>query len=122
MIAELVKELDKSFNCKVYPTNAPEGEQTPYLVYFYREKEGKTLEGYDGSYTTNIVLNAFTKTFSEADKKVKDLKEMLKHLTGEKLGVFFIQEVSLGETDVVYENQLKNHRGIIPATIYFEEV
>lgn len=122
MIAELVKELDKSFNSKVYPTNAPEGEQTPYLVYFYREKEGKTLDGYDGLYTTNIVLNAFTKTFSEADKKVKDLKEMLKHLTGEKLGVFFIQEVSLGETDVVYENQLKNHRGIIPATIYFEEV
>ena len=42
MITELVKELDKIFNNKVYPTNAPEGEQTPYLVYFYREIENKS--------------------------------------------------------------------------------
>lgn len=121
MITELVKELNKMFNNKVYPTNAPEGEQPSYLVYFYKEKEGKTLEGYDGLYTSNIVLNVITKTFSEADIKSKNLKEMIKHLTDTKLGVFFIQEASLEETEVIYENQLKVYRGIVPATIYFKE-
>lgn len=121
MITELVKELDKIFNNKVYPTNAPEGEKTPYLVYFNKEKEGKTLEGYDGLYTSNIVLNVMTKTFSEADIKSKKLKEMIKHLTGTKLGVFFIQEASLEEIEVIYENQLKVYRGIVPTTIYFKE-
>lgn len=121
MITELVKELDKVFNNKVYPTNAPEGESTPYLVYFHRETENKTLEGYDGLYTANIVLNVFTKTFSEANSKKEILKKILKHLTDAKLGVFFIQEISLEEIEVIYENQLKIYRGIIPATIYFEE-
>ncbi|MDU5108895.1 MAG: hypothetical protein E6248_00495 [Clostridium sp.] len=121
MITELVKELNKIFNNKVYPTNAPEGEKPPYLVYFYKEKEGKTLEGYDGLYTSNIVLNVMTKTFSEADIKSKNLKEMIKRLTDTKLGVFFIQEASLEETEVIYENQLKVYRGIVPATIYFKE-
>jgi hypothetical protein len=121
MITELVKELDKIFNNKVYPTNAPEGEQTPYLVYFYREIENKTLDGYDGLYTANIVLNVFTKTFSEANSKKEILEIMLKHLTDTMLGVFFIQEISLEETEVIYENQLKVYRGIIPATIYFKE-
>lgn len=121
MITELVKELDKIFNNKVYPTNAPEGEQTPYLVYFYREIENKTLDGYNGLYTANIVLNVFTKTFSEANSKKEILEIMLKHLTDTRLGVFFIQEISLEETEVIYENQLKVYRGIIPATIYFKE-
>lgn len=121
MITELVKELDKIFNNKVYPTNAPEGEQTPYLVYFYRETENKTLEGYDGLYTANIVLNVFTKTFSEANSKKEILELMIKHLTNTMLGVFFIQEISLEETEVIYENQLKVYRGIIPATIHFKE-
>ena len=121
MITELVKELDKIFNNKVYPTNAPEGEQTPYLVYFYRETENKTLEGYDGLYTANIVLNVFTKTFSEANSKKEILELMIKHLTNTMLGVFFIQEISLEETEVIYENKLKVYRGIIPATIYFKE-
>lgn len=121
MITELVKELDKIFNNKVYPTNAPEGETTPYLVYFYREKENKTLEGPDGLYTTNLVLNVMTKTFSEANSKKEQIKSRIKHLTNTKLGVFFIQEVSLEESEVIYENQLKVYRGIVPVTIYFEE-
>ncbi|GAA0763867.1 hypothetical protein [Clostridium sartagoforme] len=121
MIAELIKELDKIFNNKVYPTNAPEGEQTPYLVYFYREIENKTLDGYDGLYTANIVLNVFTKTFSEANSKKETLTQMLKCLIYVKLGAFLIQEISLEETDIIYENQLNVYRGIIPVTIYFKE-
>lgn len=121
MITELVKELDKIFNNKVYPTNAPEGEKTPYLVYFYKEVEGKDLDGYDGLYTSNIVLNIMDKSFSEANSKKEVLKRMLKHLTNTKLGVFFIQEVSLEESEIVYENELKIYRGIVPITIYFEE-
>lgn len=121
MITELVKELDKIFNNKVYPTNAPEGEKTPYLVYFYKEVEGKDLDGYDGLYTSNIVLNIMDKSFSEANSKKEVLKRMLKHLTNTKLGVFFIQEVSFEESEIVYENELKIYRGIVPITIYFEE-
>lgn len=119
MITELIKELDSIFNNKVYPTNAPEGEKTPYLVYFYKEKEEKTLEGYEGLYTGNLVLNAMTKTYSESIAKKKTLEELLKHLTGTKLGAFVIQEVNLEEAEIIYEDQLKIHRGIVPATIYF---
>lgn len=119
MITELIKELDSIFNNKVYPTNAPEGEKTPYLVYFYREKEEKTLEGYEGLYIGNLVLNAMTKTYSEAIEKKKTLDEFLKHLTNKKLGAFVIQEASLEEAEIIYEDQLKVYRGIIPATIYF---
>lgn len=121
MITELVKELDKIFNNKVYPTNAPEGEKTPYLVYFCREKESKTLEGYEGLYISNIVLNIMTKTFGEANVKKEALKEILKHLTSTKLGVFFLQEVSFEEIEIIYENELNVYRGIIPITIYFKE-
>ena len=121
MITELVKELDKIFNNKVYPTNAPEGEKTPYLVYFYREKENKSLDGPNGLYTTNLVLNVMTNTFSEANIKKEQIKLMLKHLTNTKLGVFFIQEVSLEESEIIYENHLKVYRAIVPVTIYFEE-
>lgn len=121
MITELVKELDKIFNNKVYPTNAPEGEKPPYLVYFCRENEGKTLEGYNGLYESNIVLNVMTRTFSEANSKGKNLNQMIKHLTNMKLGVFYIQEVSLGEMEIVYENELKIYRAIVPIKIYFEE-
>lgn len=121
MIAELVKELDKIFDNKVYPTNAPEGEKTPYLVYFNREKENKTLEGYDGLYTSNIVLNVFTKTFSEASIKKENLRIMIKHLANKKLGGFLIEEITLEEVEIIFENELGSYRGIIPVTIHFKE-
>ena len=120
MITEIVKKLNELFNNKVYPTNAPEGEITPYLVYFNKETELKTLEGYDGLYTSNIVLNIMTKTFSEANIKIKILKNMLKELNN-KIGAFSIQEVAIEETEIVYENQLNLYRGIVPITVYFKE-
>lgn len=121
MITELVKRLNPLFNDKVYPTNAPEGEKPNYLVYQYKESETKSLEGYEGLLITDIVLNAMTKSFKEANDKSKVLKALLLEIDRTKIGDYSIQEVTFDQIEIVYENELKIYRAIVPATIYFEE-
>lgn len=124
MRKDLVKELNKivSIKDKIYPTNAPQGINAPYLVYIVKERTGKTLDGYDNSKEADIILNIISNSYSEMVDLTNDIEDLVKTFPHRNIGgSTYIQDIILDETSDVYENELQVFRGIIPFTIYFKE-
>jgi hypothetical protein len=118
-------ELNKipELNNKIFPTNAPEGQKAPYLVYIVRKRPLKTLEGMTKDRECNVMLNILGVSYASMKaitKKVEDLVITFPlRVIGE--GGPFIEDLTMDETSETYENELRLQRGIIPFQICYKE-
>lgn len=108
---------------KIFPTNAPEGQKPPYLVYTSRKKFLKDLNGVKENNECYLIINILCSSYLEMKnitEKIKDIiiKFSLKFIGKENL---YIQDIDITDISETYEEQLKLHRGILVFTAYYKE-
>lgn len=107
----------------VYPTNAPEGSQKPYLVYTrINTIKVKTLEGLTGKEYLSYMFSIMATRYGDMVKIRKKVEKLLESLPGTTISNFYIEDIDINNVTEQYEHELKVNRGIIDFTIYFEEV
>lgn len=109
---------------KIYPTNAPEGKEPPYLVYILsRYEQTKTLteikNNIEASYLLNVLASSYAQ-MKEITKKVKD-KVLTFHQRNIGTEGIFIVDLTINNISETYEHELKLYRGIIDITFWFKE-
>ena len=122
---ELIQAIPE-LNNQIYPTNAPEGAEGPYLVYTrINTNKIKTLEGLTGKEYLSFMFSVMATRYSDmvtARKKVEDLLLSLpKRYIGSDNSIY-VEDLDINNITEQYEHELKVNRGIIDFTIYFEEV
>jgi hypothetical protein len=108
---------------KIYPTNAPEGSQGPYLVYArITTRKPKTLEGYTNKQALSYMFSIMTRRYEQMTPVRDKVEELLMSLPGREIGdkkKFYIEDIDINNIDEQYEHQLGVNRGIIDFTIYY---
>lgn len=121
---ELINAIPE-LNNRVYPTNAPEGADKPYLVYMRTGTDLlKTLQGYTGDEYLSFVFNVMAVKYSDMSKVRKAVTEMLMDFPKTVIGNsdrYFIEDININDIDEQYEHQLGVNRGIVNFTIYFKK-
>lgn len=107
----------------IYPTNAPEGAERPYLVYArITTRITKTLEGYTGKRALSYMFSIMAKRYEDM-KKVRDKVEaMLLTFPGTTIGEtpgIYVEDIDINNIDEQYEHALGVNRGVIDFTIYY---
>ena len=119
---ELIQAIPE-LNNQIYPTNAPEGAEGPYLVYMRTNTDKiKTFDGYTNkqalSYMFNIMAKRYSDMISVRDKVETLLMSLPKTYIGRDKSIY-VEDIDINNIDEQYEHQLQVNRGIIDFTIYF---
>lgn len=107
---------------KIYPTNAPEGSQGPYLVYArINTRKIKTLEGYTNKQALSYMFSIMATKYSDMVRLRKQVEELLLSLSGKTIGAegIYIEDIDINNMNEQYEHELGVNRGIIDFTIYY---
>ncbi len=125
MEAALRHELQSITEIKdsIYPTNAPESADKPYLVYARITTEiTKTLDGYTDKQAQSYMFSVMAKKYSDMVSIRKDIETILLAMPGTTIGddvTFYVEDLDINRIAEQYEHQLGVNRGIIDFTIYF---
>lgn len=123
VLRNLIESNIPELEGEIYPTNAPEDHDKPYLVYTrISTKKIKTLEGFTGNEYLSFMFSIMATRYGEMKKLTKKVEELLVSLPGTTIGNFYVEDIDINNIHEVYEHELKVNRGIIDFTIYFEEV
>lgn len=108
---------------KVFPTNAPEGQKSPYLVYITSKKTAKDLDGVTKDRECYVILNTLCNSYSQMKYIVKKIEDIVINLPLRNIGEdnLYIQDIDITDISEIYEEQLKLQRGIIAFTVYYKE-
>lgn len=108
---------------KVFPTNAPEGQKSPYLVYITSKKTAKDLDGVTKDRECYVMLNTLCNSYSQMKYIVKKIEDIVINLPLRNIGEdnLYIQDIDITDISEIYEEQLKLQRGIIAFTVYYKE-
>lgn len=109
---------------KIFPTNAPELQKPPYLVYVSNNRHIKDLDGFTKDRECRLILNILCNSYSQMKNITKKVENAIKKFPATRIGNegnIYVQDISIENTTETYEEQLGLQRGIIPLTIYFEE-
>lgn len=121
----LVYELNciLEINNKIFPTNAPEGQVAPYIVYQTSSNYGKTLEGINKEKTCHVLVNVLSNSYSEMKSLTKKVKDIIVTFPLRFIGIgeIYIKDLDMHDITETFERELKLHRGIIPFTVYYKE-
>ncbi|QUH21078.1 tail completion protein gp17 [Alkaliphilus sp. B6464] len=118
---ELTKAIPE-LNNSIYPTNAPEGSQRPYLVYArINTKTLKTLEGVTDKENISYMFSIMATKYSDMVRVRKQVTDLLKDMAQRTIGIknIFIEDIDINNIDESYEFNLGVNRGIIDFTIYY---
>lgn len=119
---ELIQAIPE-LNNSIYPTNAPEGTDKPYLVYArINTNKVKTLEGYTNKQAISYMFSIMATRYEYMVNLRKKVEDLLLGMTQREIGntnKFFIEDLDINNIDEQYEHELKINRGIIDFTIYF---
>lgn len=118
---ELIQAIPE-FTDKIYPTNAPEGSQGPYLVYTrINTRKIKTLEGYTNKQALSYMFSIMATKYSDMVRLRKQVEELLLSLSGKTIGAegIYIEDIDINNMNEQYEHELGVNRGIIDFTIYY---
>lgn len=118
---ELIKNIPELTD-SIYPTNAPEGAEKPYLVYArISTRKDKTLNGYGSGGALSYMFSIMAVTYSEMKSLTKKVEDFLISLPHTSIGEskIYIEDLDLNNIDEQYEHALGVNRGIIDFTIYF---
>lgn len=126
MIEEALRyELNKisELENKIFPTNAPEGQKEPYLVYITSNKPLRDLDGITEEKECNVILNIFSNSYSEMKEIVKKVEDIIFKFPLRNIGdiPIYVQDINNIDISERYEEELKLKRGIIAFTIYYKE-
>jgi hypothetical protein len=122
--SKLAQEIPELEN-QIYPTNAPEGSQGPYLVYArINTNKVKTLEGYTNKQALSYMFSIMATKYGDMKFLTKKVEDLLISLPKTSIGTqgIYIEDIDINNVTEQYEHELKVNRGIIDFTIYFEEV
>lgn len=106
---------------EIYPTNAPETANKPYLVYArINTQKDKTLQGYANSEALSYMFSIMATKYGDMKSLTKKVEDFLMSLPGTTIGTenIFIQDLSINNTTETYEHEIGVIRGIIDFTIY----
>ncbi|MCJ8008118.1 hypothetical protein ACFFF5_17805 [Lederbergia wuyishanensis] len=109
---------------RIYPTNAPEGERAPFLVYQKsRFQQTKTFEGIQNHTEAGYLLNILCSSYSQLQDLSIKLRKQLDTLPLRNIGNegIYIQDMTVNNQAETYENELQLYRGIFDVTFYYEE-
>lgn len=108
---------------KIFPTNAPEGQKSPYLVYITSNKPLRDLDGVTEEKECNVMFNILSNSYSEMKDIVKKIEKMIFKFPLTSIGedLIYIQDINNIDISEKYEEQLKLQRGIVAFTIYYKE-
>lgn len=108
---------------KIFPTNAPEGQKSPYLVYITSNKPLRDLDGVTEEKECNVMFNILSSSYSEMKDIVKKVEDIIYKFPLRTIGEnnIYIQDINNIDISEKYEEQLKLKRGIIAFTIYYKE-
>lgn len=119
---ELIKAIPE-LNNSIYPTNAPEGVDKPYLVYArITTRKTKTLEGYTSKQALSYMFSIMAVKYSDMVRIRKQVEDLLINMTQRDIGnttKFYIEDLDINNIDEQYEHELGVNRGIIDFTIYY---
>lgn len=119
---ELIQAIPELTN-QVYPTNAPEGSQGPYLVYArISTKKIKTLEGYTNKQALSYMFSIMAVKYSDMISVRDEVEDALLAFPGTSIGdkaKIYIEDLDINNITEQYEHELGVNRGIIDFTIYF---
>ena len=125
MEAALVYELKNripEFKDEIYPTNASETAERPYLVYArISTKKTKTLEGFTGNNELSFMFSIMAKRYADMKSLTAKVEDFLLSLPGTYIGEdkdIYVQDLTINNIAEQYEHELKVNRGIIDFTIY----
>jgi hypothetical protein len=120
--SKLAQEIPELEN-QIYPTNAPEGSQGPYLVYArINTRKTKTLEGYTNKESLSYMFSIMATKYSDMVRVRKQVEDLLLSLPQTEIGntnKFYVEDIDINNVDEQYEHELKVNRGIIDFTIYY---
>lgn len=118
-IEQVIPELTD----EVYPTNAPETHDKPYLVYMRtRTDRVKTLEGYTNKQALSFMWSVMATRYSDMLSIRNKLEQLLMNIIKTQIGAndeFYIEDLTIDDINETYEFNLGVNRGIIIFTIYF---
>lgn len=106
----------------IFPTNAPENSDKPYLVYArITTKKIKTLEGFTESQNLSYMFSVMATKYADMKSLAKKVEDFLMSLPGTKIGKdnIYIQDIDINNIHEQFEHELKVNRGIIDFTIYY---
>ena len=119
---ELIQAIPE-LNNNIYPTNAPEGSQGPYLVYArISTNKIKTLEGYTNKEALSYMFSIMAKRYEHMTPIRDKVEGLLLSLPGKEIGntnKFYIEDIDINNIDEQYEHNLGVNRGVIDFTIYY---
>lgn len=110
---------------KVFPLNAPEGTDAPYLVYISSEGQyDKSLDGFLDTKELGCELNILNVGYKNLKNLSKKVMDKLKSFEGRNIGTdgMYIQELTFDDdSPELYEDQVQFYRKIINFKISFRE-
>lgn len=107
---------------QIYPTNAPEGVEKPYLVYArITTRKTKLLDGYTDKQALSYMFSVMSTRYADMVRIRKEVENLLLSLPGTEIGEsrIRIEDININNITEQYEHELKVNRGIIDFTIYF---
>lgn len=110
---------------KIYPTNAPEGQKPPYLVYILSSyRQMKTLDRIENDVKVSYLLNILASSYEEMKRITKKVKDTAIGFQARQIGMENIQvgDVTINNVTETYESELQLYRGIIDVTFWIKEV
>ena len=119
---ELIQAIPE-LNNQIYPTNAPEGAEGPYLVYTrINTNKIKTLEGLTGKEYLSFMFSVMATRYSDMVTVRKKVEDLLLSLPKRYIGSdnsIYVEDLDINNITEQYEHELKVNRGIIDFTIYY---
>ena len=118
---ELGQRIPELVN-NIYPTNAPETADKPYLVYArITTRKTKTLEGYTGNQALSYMFSVMSTRYADMKSLAEKVEAFLISLPQTSIGLdqdIYIEDLDINNIDEAWEPELKVNRGIIDFTIY----
>ncbi len=108
---------------RIFPTNAPEGQKPPYLVYITSKKTLKDLDGVTKDRECYVMLNILCNSYLQMKYILKKIEDIVVNLPLRNIAEdsLYIQDIDITDISETYEEQLKLQRGIIAFTVYYKE-
>lgn len=108
---------------RIFPTNAPEEQKAPYLVYIVKKRPLKDLSGITKDRECYVMLNILCPSYSTMKDITKKVEELIATFPLRRLGDKgpYVEDLTMDDISEAYENELKLQRGIIPFKICYKE-
>jgi hypothetical protein len=109
---------------RIYPTNAPEGKDPPYLVYILSHYgQTKTLTEIANIIEANYLLNVLAGSYAQMKDLTSKTLNTVTSFLGREIGAdgIFVSDLTVNDISETYENELGVYRGIIDVTFWYQE-